>query len=192
MENIQKKYYVYVSGFVGNLGTKILIKEKKAALLERYSNMYLKKIISDIESDEVENLVLISEDLSKLNNESLFNLRDENIIFDIEKVGKGGILAALWKICDRNKFGLSYSLSDIPILQGTVEISNFFDINPYRLLSGNGKEINNIKISSFIKIGEITNSKKRIRSDNETFSYLTKDYKDEIDKIINGISKKYK
>ncbi len=42
----------------------------------------------------------------------------------------------------------------------------------------------------FIKIGEIVNTKKRVRIDGEAEAFLTKDYKDEIDKIINKYTKK--
>ena len=114
-------YNVYVRGFVGNFGTKVLIEEKKNELLKYFSNKYIEKVESDLR-DGLSPSLFIEKDI-------------KNNVFDREKIGKGGFLASLWKICDRNKVGLKYDLSKVPIIQGTVEIANFFDINPYRLLT---------------------------------------------------------
>ena len=47
----------------------------------------------------------------------------------------GGVFAALWQLADKNGVGLKVNLHDIPIRQETVEICEFFDINPYKLRS---------------------------------------------------------
>lgn len=117
---------VIVEGYVGNFGTKVLIEKKRNELLKYFSDVYLSKIISDVE----------------------YTMKKDNLggeisrpyfIADSEIISKGGVLASLWKICERNKVGLEYNLRNIPILQGTVEIANYFDINPYRLLTANAK-----------------------------------------------------
>ena len=174
---------VYVKGFAGNLGTKVLIENKYDELSKHFSEEYLKGLIKSI-----------CDTLEDGDNPSLSMLDG---IIDLEKVSKGGVLSALWKICERNKWGLAYSMREIPILQGTVEIANYFDINPYRLLSKNvyllascedyeSEEFNNISL-----IGLIRNTKKRVRIDGESEAFLTKDYKDEIDSIIPKYTKKY-
>lgn len=167
---------VYVKGFVGNLGTKVLIENKYNELSKHFNNEYLRMLIKSI-----------NETLEDGENPSLYLL---DKIIDIEQVSKGGILSSLWKICDRNKWGLTFSLRDIPILQGTIEISNYFNINPYRLLSNNvfiivsDENFDNERIDNIYKFGEINTTKKRVRIDGESEAFLTKNYKDEIDYII--------
>lgn len=51
----------------------------------------------------------------------------------IVSCGTGGIYAALWKITQQLGRGFAVSLPDIPIRQETIEICNYYDINPYRM-----------------------------------------------------------
>ena len=54
----------------------------------------------------------------------------------IHDISSGGIFAALWEMSQRAGTGLKVDLRKIPIRQETVEICDFFEINPYTLLSG--------------------------------------------------------
>lgn len=170
-------YNVVVKGFVGNLGTEVLIEEKKSELLNFFSNTYIEKIKSDLVDGISPSLFIEKEIIGN--------------VFDKEEIGKGGFLAALWKICDRNKVGIKYDLSKVPIIQGTIEIANYFDINPYRLLTMNAEILfieNDYEIIDeyyIKKIGETNNTKQRIRTDIETKSFLTKYYQDDLFNIIN-------
>lgn len=173
-------YKVYIKGYVGNLGTKVLIEERHDELLNYFDASYLDKVLSDINGGA---------------HPPLF-IGDENAaieVIDREAIGKGGVLASLWKICDRNKCGIRYNLLAMPILQGTIEICNYFDLNPYRLLTDNSEIlfVNCRASEPMILVGETTSDKKRIRVDNDMESYLTKDFKDEIDKIIPNYTKNY-
>ncbi len=49
-------------------------------------------------------------------------------------VSSGGFLAALWEISERSGTGLEAELERVPIRQETIEICEYFDLNPYRLL----------------------------------------------------------
>lgn len=208
---------LYVSGFAGNLGTKVLIDKKQDELVRQFNQEFITHLKNQIEKS-----------LSKDGfNPSLIMSSCNPHIVDCENVGKGGVLASLWKLCERNKWGLKYSLRRIPILQGTVEIANYFDINPYRLLTKNSfivaikdeQNDNNDKLivagtgelcesqscmgelcepqscmgepcePQLTYIGDITNERKRIRIDGEVEAFLTKDYKDEIDKVISNYIK---
>lgn len=188
---------VYIKGFVGNLGTKILIENKYDELSKYFNAEFLKKILNDINGGVNPPLFMSGSSVS----DSDIETDAANIIVDRENITRGGLLTALWKICDRNKCGLRYTLSKVPILQGTIEISNYFDLNPYRLLTNNSEillvddsmeddDINNNAAYGSL-IGHITKDKKRVRIDNDIESFLTKDYKDEIDRIILGFIKNY-
>lgn len=181
---------LYVTGYVGNLGTKVLIEEKQDELIEQFNREFITHIKNQIE-----------ESLCKDGfNPSLIMSYCETALVDFEQIGKGGTLASLWKLCDRNKWGLEYSLRKIPILQGTIEIANYFDINPYRLLTSNAAiiackdepsdECRGEHCEPFAEIGNTTNKRKRVRTDGEAEAFLTKDYKDEIDKIIPNYTKR--
>lgn len=50
-------------------------------------------------------------------------------------ISEGGVYGALWEMGCRHGVGLDIELKRIPIRQETVEVCEFFDVNPYKLLS---------------------------------------------------------
>ncbi len=56
------------------------------------------------------------------------------IMHDVED---GGLFGAVWELCERENIGCELEIGCIPIKQGTIEVSEFFDINPY-ILRGDG------------------------------------------------------
>ena len=53
----------------------------------------------------------------------------------IYELSDSGVFAGLWDMAEFSGCGLKVKLSDIPILQETVEISDILDENPYQLPS---------------------------------------------------------
>ena len=51
-------------------------------------------------------------------------------------VSRGGVFGALWELAQRAGVGLEIDLKKIPVKQETIEICEFFELNPYELLSG--------------------------------------------------------
>lgn len=51
-------------------------------------------------------------------------------------VSRGGIFGALWELAEGAGVGLDIHLKKIPVKQETIEICEFFELNPYELLSG--------------------------------------------------------
>lgn len=51
-------------------------------------------------------------------------------------VREGGIFGALWSLAADNGVGLVADLKSIPVRQETIEVCEFFDLNPYELLAG--------------------------------------------------------
>ena len=49
----------------------------------------------------------------------------------IHDASQGGIFGALWDMAEASGIGLDIDLKKLPIRQDTIEISEFFDINPY-------------------------------------------------------------
>ena len=48
-------------------------------------------------------------------------------------VAEGGVFGAVWELCERLSAGVELDLKKIPICQETVEICEYFDVNPYQL-----------------------------------------------------------
>ncbi len=180
MKSSDKEFFLFAVGEAGNLGTFLLSKKGSALLKEHFPKDYLNN-------------------LSKKYEETFSNTKkkipfDEKYFDKCIEVGYGGYLAALWDMCEEMKMGLNFLLKNFPISQYTVELCNFFDLNPYRLLS---KDVYLISSSTPIEtfkylvknfddinfIGVFNNTKKRLRVDGECDAFLTKDHKDELLKI---------
>ena len=51
-------------------------------------------------------------------------------------VSRGGIFGALWELASGAGVGLNVDLKKLPVRQETIEICEYFALNPYELLSG--------------------------------------------------------
>ena len=49
---------------------------------------------------------------------------------------EGGMFGALWEFAEKLGVGLEIDLKKIPVKQETIEVCEYFDLNPYELLSG--------------------------------------------------------
>lgn len=188
MKSSNNKFYLYSIGETGNLGTFLLSKNKHEELSKYFPKDYLTSICNHFNKKKNIN----------------YKLLDNEYISKYVIATKGGVLAALWDLCEEMKLGLEYSIKLFPISQYTIEVCNYFDLNPYRLLCedvilvASNKPIecykyliNNFDNVSFV--GEFNDSNKRIRTDLENISYLTKDHKDELLKIFpKNFLKSYK
>lgn len=102
-------------------GTAILAKGKEKELRTRYAQPFIDKakIFEQMMSILPEAAVAVKSDAGAMHD-----------------VSEGGIFGALWEMAESAGVGLEIDLKKIPIRQETVEICEFFDINPYKLLSG--------------------------------------------------------
>jgi hydrogenase maturation factor len=110
-------------------------------------------------------------------------------------VTEGGIFGALWEMAEASSVGLDVDLSKIPIRQETVEICEYFDVNPYQLISsgcmliatsdGSGlvRALADAGVASSI-IGSTTDSNDRIIRYDGEMRYLEPPKADEFHKVI--------
>lgn len=108
-----------VAGYAGLAGTKILVRAKRQELETRFAASYLEQVLRECEA-------------------GIYRLQENEIrarAAEWEPAGEGGILAALWNLPAAYRRGIEFSLRKIPIRQGTVEICEYFGLNPYRLYS---------------------------------------------------------
>ena len=109
-------------------------------------------------------------------------------------VRNGGIFGALFQLAKGAGVGLSVDLKAIPVKQETIEICEFFDVNPYELLSGgcllmvarNGEKLVDELAKEDIPasiIGRITSGNDKVVINGEETRFLEPAKPDEIWKI---------
>ncbi|MCR5556393.1 MAG: hydrogenase maturation factor [Butyrivibrio sp.] len=110
-------------------------------------------------------------------------------------LSNGGVFAGLWEFGSRAGTGLKVDLKKIPLRQETVEICEFFEINPYQLLSGGALLMatdNGEKLVSALEeegipaaiIGTLEEGKDRILINGDETRFLDLPQADEIHKVL--------
>lgn len=171
---------ILVTKWIGLEGTCILAKEKEEELRTRYSQPFLEKAKAFEQYLPVwsEAAVAAMSGVDAMHN-----------------VSEGGIFGALWEMAQCSGVGLEIDLKKIPIRQETVEICEFFDVNPYKLLGGGSmlmaakdgtriaREIEKAGGSAVI-IGKATESNDRVLLQGEERRFLETTQTDEIHKVM--------
>ena len=111
---------ILVTKWIGIEGTSIIAKEKEKELLGHFSAAFV--------------------DTAKGFDQYLSVLPDSRIAVEhgvsaMHDVTEGGIYGALWEVAEASGIGLEIDLKAIPIRQETVEICEYFELNPYYLIS---------------------------------------------------------
>ena len=117
----------------------------------------------------------------------------EHGIRHMHDVAEGGVFGAVWELCERLHAGVELDLKKIPICQETVEISEYFDVNPYQL-KGDGallflthdsaaviKALKNQGIPATV-IGRINDGNDRVLVNGEETRFLEPNRVDEYEK----------
>lgn len=111
---------ILASKWIGLEGTSIIAKEKETELLARYP---LELVRTAQGFDKY---------LSVLPEAAVAVQSGVSAMHDVTE---GGIFGALWEMAESSGVGLEIDLKKIPIKQETVEVCEFFHINPYGLIS---------------------------------------------------------
>ena len=116
-------------------------------------------------------------------------------VSSIHDVSGGGIFAALWEMAQKAGCGLDADLKAIPIRQETIEICEFFELNPYLLLSGGAllyttddgerpvSDLQDAGIAAAV-IGSLQAGNDRILRNGDESRFLDRPAADEIHKIL--------
>lgn len=113
-------------------------------------------------------------------------------------LSEGGFYAALWRLSKKAQRGLRVDLKSVPVLQETIEIANYFDIDPYRMRSAGGllavmddAERLTARLAESgiyaVRIGELSpdpNDHDKILTNGEEIRYLDLPQPDELLKIM--------
>jgi len=109
-----------VAGTIGKNGVKTALNRKEHEIFAHFPEWFVKRIRK--QSDQ--KLELTSKQLEACG------------AGEWENVSEGGILTALWTLSGAYRQGISFELRKIPVDQETIEVCELFDLNPYRLSSG--------------------------------------------------------
>lgn len=171
-------------GFAGLAGTIVIAERKRQELNSRFAAGYLERLA-------------IFDEYNAALEEKRHELRSWEIFgaVECEPAGEGGILNAVWNLSGAYRLGVEFSLRRIPIRQETIEICEFFGLNPYRLYSrgcwlltseNGGRTVEELKTKGFggAVIGRITKGISRIVADAGQHGFLNRPQPDELEKVI--------
>ena len=108
-----------VTGFIGLAGTGMIADLKKEELSRRFPSMFLR------EAETCSERLSIEKEAEILSRSDTFRMA----------LGELGIYGALWETAEKSGTGLEVEIEKIPIKQHTIEICEYFDLNPYQLMS---------------------------------------------------------
>ncbi len=120
-ENRADEMDVVISKWIGMEGTALIAGEKEAELAKRYPI----RLIHD--AQEMEGYLSVASEAAIALKSGVYAMHD---------VRSGGIFGALWELSRRLGVGLYIDLKKIPVKQETIEVCEFYHLNPYELLSG--------------------------------------------------------
>lgn len=106
--------------WAGLEGTAILANDKEQELAKRYSKDLIEK------GKELLQCISVIKDAKIAKKVGVSAMHD---------ITEGGVFGALWEMASSSNVGLIVDLKKIPLKQETVEICEFFDLNPYMLMS---------------------------------------------------------
>ena len=171
---------IVYAGWAGLEGMLRIIGEKEAELRERFTPAF----IGQMKAYD-----------SELCGLSKIAVADAMGVSVIRQVSRGGILASLWDLAKDTELGLNLDLKKIAVRQETIEVCEYFRLNPYQLASGgsflmlteNGEALsyalNQKGIQSSV-IGQLTDSNDKIIHNGEDMRYIDRPAPDELMKVF--------
>lgn len=111
---------ILITKWIGIEGTSILAKEKETELLTHFTQPFIDR------AKAFDRLLSVLPEASVAARHGVAAMHD---------VTEGGIFGALWELAEASGIGLEVDLKKIPVKQETIEICEFFGINPYGLIS---------------------------------------------------------
>lgn len=173
---------IVATKWIGMEGMLRILDEKEAELKTRFSTSFLKQMSS------YKSQVFAQREIA---------LACQNGAGIIRQIGDGGMFAGLWDLAKELNTGLEVDLKKIPILQETVEVCEFFRLNPYQLTSTgamlmiceDGERLVEVLSEQGIPavlIGKLTDNNDKILRNGEEIRYIDRPAPDEMMKIFEN------
>lgn len=171
---------IVITKWIGLEGTSIIAKEKEIELKQRYP----------------QDLIDVAKDFDKY----LTVLPEARVavacgVNAMHDVTEGGIFGALWEFAESSGVGLEIHLKKIPVKQETIEVCEFFGINPYELISSGSMlmasqdgnrlvwELEKAGIYAVV-VGKATDGNDRVLINEDECRFLEPPKTDELYKIV--------
>ena len=170
---------VVVTKWIGLEGTSIIAKEREGDLVTKYPATMIET------AKNFDQYLSIVPEAATAGKSGVSSMHD---------VTEGGIFGALWEVAESSGVGLEIDLKKLPIKQETIEICEYFDINPYELISSgsllivteNGydlvKELEKLNIKATV-VGKITVGNDRVIINDDERRFLEPPKSDALYKI---------
>ncbi|MBO5371680.1 MAG: AIR synthase family protein [Lachnospiraceae bacterium] len=171
---------IIVTKWVGLEGTSIIAKEKQKELLSRFSENFI------FRAQKFDQMLSVIPEAATAVKSGVSAMHD---------VTEGGIFGALWEMAEASGVGLEIEWKKIPVKQETIEICEFFGINPYELISSGAMlmaaedgnklvlELKKAGIEATV-IGKATADNDRVLLNGEERRFLEPPKTDELYKVI--------
>lgn len=171
---------ILATKWIGLEGTSIIAREKEEELLTRFSPNFIEQ------AKKLDVYLSVMSEAATAVKSGVEAMHD---------VTEGGIYGALWEMAEASGVGLEIDLKKIPIRQETVEICEFFNINPYELISSGcmlmAAEDGNLLAGELKKagipaaiIGKATASNDRVLMNEDERRFLEPPKTDELYKVV--------
>lgn len=179
-ENIKPGMDIVICGYAGMSGTVAILDIKRDELEKRFCSSFLD------EMKKFEDSYFIVDEAAVAVNSGVKAMHD---------VSRGGIMKALWEMAETAGVGIEINLDDIPIKQETIELCEYYNLNPYEMIStgvvimvtddGAGL-VSELLQRGYVSeiVGKITDSNDRVFIRNDERAYITPPKGDEIYKIF--------
>lgn len=181
-KNILAGQEIVMTKWAGIKGTYLLAKDHEAELISRYNRDFIQG------AKELLRYISVYDDAKAAVDFGVAAMHD---------VARSGIFGALWEFAAAANVGLKVNLKKIPLKQETVEICNYFNINPYQMASegslliavGQGEllvqHLGDQGIDARV-IGRFVAGNDRVIINDDEVRYLEPPGTDEIQKVINN------
>lgn len=177
---VQPEQDIVVTKWIGLEATTILAKEREEELRKRFPAGIVDTAIG---FDRFLSVVPES------------RIAMEHGVTAMHDITEGGVFGALWEMASGAGVGLEVDLKKIPIRQETVEICQYFDLNPYQIMSSGSMMIAADDGHELVRklekdgihasvVGRTNAGNDRILRNGEDVRYLDKPQPDELYKVL--------
>lgn len=181
---------ILMLGYAGDRGIRKILISKNQELLKYFNSSYIEKIYREALADE--DFLHSDQSFSLLEGKSPLSESPGGEI-EAAEAGEEGVLGALYRIAEEKLLGIRIELKAISIRQSTVEICEYYRLNPYYLpssarilLSEKGgllcEELKALGIHA-VRIGSLTQGRDKIITDKEEVEYINRPLRGEMDKV---------
>ena len=178
--DIKPEQDIVLTKWIGLEATAILAKEKEEELAKRFPAGLV-----DIAKEFSQYLSVVPES----------KIAMAHGISSMHDVTEGGVFGALWEMVNGAGLGMEVELKKIPIRQETVEICEYFGLNPYLIMSSGSMMITTDDGNALVRklekegihatiIGRTTAGNDKILLNGEEVRYLDKPQPDELYKVL--------